>query len=612
MATIVDQETDARFWAQTSYKPGQKLNPSDPTDAKMIPVWRDIHAKVQQESDAGKLVTTFDHPLVAANLKEALLADHAAVAHLEAAAATPDPAATQQHVAAAQAATEVVAQKTHEAATIQPASVSPQLSHEAAQEAKQEPPPPSAPAKEHVAHAQARAAHKHTPRSILDKETDARFWAQTHYKPGQKLDPNDKTDATMIPVWRDIHKKVKREDAAGRLVLTYNNPVVAQNISDAQVADKAAALHLEAAAASPQAASQNIAAAAVAAQVSAQKTSEAAQVQPPTVSPRLAHEAAQRVHKAIQRSDVRALLNHATYVQFWQSTRYKPGRMLNPRDPQDQRMIPTWRGIHAQVRQAYLASIAGQQPLSGRDHLAQEQAKGAGHRAARVHHHHARHRRAVRSTVHPRSLQNYREQAKRLAHEAEAGAPFVLVTQHPDGTPEHRALGSRAELDAEYAKVSEDHGQYKYVAAFDFAADPKGPVHDSVGIPAAEHVEEPAAPAPGPTEGGPPAAGPTEGGPAAGPTAPSPEGGPPSSSTAPSPEGGPSIPSALEPVPTPDEQPKAPIGKIALIAAAVAAAGGLVYAASRKTTKSRRRSHAPNVLVTEPVAQVLARPMRAR
>ena len=46
-------------------------------------------------------------------------------------------------------------------------------------------------------------------------ETDAQFWAQTHYKPGQKLDPHDPTDRKMISVWIDLYRRV-REAAALR------------------------------------------------------------------------------------------------------------------------------------------------------------------------------------------------------------------------------------------------------------------------------------------------------------------------------------------------------------------------------------------------------------
>jgi len=551
VASIVDQETDARFWAQTNFKPGQKLDPKNPQDAKMIPVWIDLRAKVNREFREGTLITTFDHPVVAQNIADAHVADEVTAAHLDAAAKAPDPATAQQHVEAAATAADVSTQKTQEAAAVQPPSVSPQIAKEAAQDVAQTPPPPHAPAKEHVAHAQARAAHKPTPRGVLDRETDARFWSQTHYKPGQKLDPWDPQDAKMAKVWLDIFQKVKREAAADRLVLTYNHPVVAQNIADAQVADQVAAAHLDAAAAAPDAAAsqQNAAAAATAAQVSAQKTQEAATMQPPTVSPKLAHDAAQK-------SDERAQLIEETYAWFWKQTGYKPGKILDPKDPQDAKMMPIWMRIFEQRRGA-----RGKRPSTGRDHLAQEQAKGAGRRAEGVHHHHARHRHPVKSTMHPRRMKDFREGAVQMARSA--GSQFVLVYVGPDGQPQHRSFKTRDELDAEYAKISEQHDQYKYVASFDLAASSNAPVHDSFGVSAAEHAEVPPALPPASTP-------PQEGTPS-----PVPAGTTPPVVEAPSAEG-----------------PKWPVGKILAIAAGVVVVGGIVYASTRKSSPRSSPSRA--------------------
>lgn len=565
MATIVDQETDARFWAQTGYKPNQKLDPHDPQDAKMVPVWLDIEKKVKAEYDAGKLVTTYDHPVVAHKLAEAHAADQAATAHLDAATKAPDQATAQQHVHAAHEALKIGKVKVQEAAAVQPPTTSPQLTHEASHAAAASPPPPSAPAREHVANVQAQAAHKGKARGLLDKEADARFWSQTHYKPGQRLDPKDPTDAKMIPLWLDIYGKVKGEYDAGKLVLTYNHPVVAQNLADAEVADKVAAMHLDAAASSPdpQAAQQNAAAAATAAQVSAEKTREAAAAQPPTVSPPLAKEAAKRA-----------------------SAEHHPSPV-------------------------------------GRDQLAQVQARGAAGRAAEVHH--RRHGRP-RSTVSPQRIREHRARAAQVAHAA--GAPYVLVIEHPDGTLDHRAFATRAELEAEYAKIAELHGQYRYVAAFDVGASPTAPVVDSVGVPAAEHAEMPPPPdhdgheghgghrrerghgrrgsgdhrghygpsAPPLTEAAAPPGG-------AAPEAAPPEGAPPEGA---SPEASPS-----EGAPS-EEKPKSSIGKIVAIAAAVAAAGGLVYYAttrkpSRGASLPRGRSRTPKVIVATPTTSSAAR-----
>jgi hypothetical protein len=553
MADIVDQETDALFWAQTGYKPGQKLDPHDPADAKWIPVWIDTRAKVQREHDAGTLTTTYNLPPVAQKIAEAHAADQAAAAHSDAAHASPDPWAAQQHVDAAAAALEHSAQKTGEAAAVQPKRVSPQLTKEAAQDAAAEPPPPDAPGHQHVAHAQAQAAHRPTPRSLIDKETDARFWAQLHYKPGQKLDPNDPLDKAMIPAWLDIYKKVRAEDRAGRLVLTYNNPHVAQRIADAHAADQAAALHRDIAATRPEVAHENLVAAGTAEQISRHRMHEAAMAQPPTASPDLAHRAVSRVDEDAIRE---------TYERFWAGTHYKPGRPLDRRDPRDARMIPIWESVYQQVLHDRLAHG---HPFAGREQVAQEQLRNAGQHAAGVHHGHHGHgprRRPPISTLPPGRLQEYRAQALQVAHAA--GAPYAMVVQHPGGGMEPHSFQSRAELDAEYAKLSEQHDQYQYVGAFDLTANPSAPVHDSVGIPAAEHVEEPLHPAPG---GGP------------------------------SPEGT-DLSAAL-----PEESKKWSAGKIAAIAAAViAGTAGIVYAVKHSGKKSRSK-----VLVATPTRAQTAR-----
>jgi len=45
------QETNRRFWDQTGYKPGQKLDMSDPTDREMAKVWMDILGAVRGYRD---------------------------------------------------------------------------------------------------------------------------------------------------------------------------------------------------------------------------------------------------------------------------------------------------------------------------------------------------------------------------------------------------------------------------------------------------------------------------------------------------------------------------------------------------------------------------------
>lgn len=134
-------------------------------------------------------------------------------------------------------------------------------------------------------------------KNTLDREADARFWAQTGYKVGQKLDPTDPNDRHMVQVWIDVRRKVEAEDAAGRLRTTYDHPDVHGGLSDAETASAAAAAHLEAAAseADPEVARGHTEAAAQAATAASEGAARAAAAQPATVSPSVAERAAARV-----------------------------------------------------------------------------------------------------------------------------------------------------------------------------------------------------------------------------------------------------------------------------------------------------------------------------
>jgi hypothetical protein len=44
------QATDKAFWKSTRYKPGQKLDMSNPQDRKMSPVWMGIFQQKQREA----------------------------------------------------------------------------------------------------------------------------------------------------------------------------------------------------------------------------------------------------------------------------------------------------------------------------------------------------------------------------------------------------------------------------------------------------------------------------------------------------------------------------------------------------------------------------------
>lgn len=45
----------------------------------------------------------------------------------------------------------------------------------------------------------------------INAETDARFWRETNYKPGRKLDPRIQDDRDMLPQWNSIHNAVIAE-----------------------------------------------------------------------------------------------------------------------------------------------------------------------------------------------------------------------------------------------------------------------------------------------------------------------------------------------------------------------------------------------------------------
>ena len=216
---IINRETDARFWA-TGYRPGHKLDPNNPTDKAMLPVWMDIFRKVSREADAGTLVTTYDHPEIAQHLADAAVANKAAAAHADIAASSTDPWAVQDNVAAATTATQISAQKAQEAAAKQPPTVSSKLVQDAGKVAAKTPPPAHAPSADHIAHAQTQTKPPAFPREVLYKETNARFWAKTHYKPGQRLDMSIDEDRKQSKIWLEIFRQVQREADAGTLVLT--------------------------------------------------------------------------------------------------------------------------------------------------------------------------------------------------------------------------------------------------------------------------------------------------------------------------------------------------------------------------------------------------------
>ena len=259
---ILNKETNARFWTSTGHRPGQKLDPKNPTDKAMMPVWMEIFRKVSAEADGGTLVTTYDRPEVVQALADAEIASTVAALHVNEAVKDPDPEIAQQHTAAAATAAQVVAQKLSEAAANQPPSVSLKVVQDAIREAAKTPPSPFAPAADQIAHAQMQNGNGQQlrpeqdpwdsryvppsrspreqppaqpspreqprgqpPREVLTKETNVRFWNRTRYKPGQKLDMSIAEDRKQSKIWMEIFGEVEREANEGRL--TFTNPELA-------------------------------------------------------------------------------------------------------------------------------------------------------------------------------------------------------------------------------------------------------------------------------------------------------------------------------------------------------------------------------------------------
>jgi hypothetical protein len=170
----------------------------------------------------------------------------------------------------------------------------------------------------------------------LYRETDARFDAQTGYKPGQKLNPKDPKDAAFVPVWIDIYNKVKAQWSAGKLVYTYDHPIVMQAIQTAHELLEDAAHHVEDAIAAVVPDDKNAHAAKAAdAHARANKAVQiASSYQPPTVSPPLVQHAANGVYDQLlkNREASRARGAHAPDLTFGHAT---PAAPAVPSDASD-------------------------------------------------------------------------------------------------------------------------------------------------------------------------------------------------------------------------------------------------------------------------------------
>lgn len=121
----LNAETDSRFWLQTGYKPGRKLDPSIPADQAMMKTWIDLFTKIKKEDAAGILELTYQTPFVQQSTDTAAAAHDDVIGHLTAATQTDDPVKQKKHVKAAADAQDAVKKATRDGASVQPPTVSP-------------------------------------------------------------------------------------------------------------------------------------------------------------------------------------------------------------------------------------------------------------------------------------------------------------------------------------------------------------------------------------------------------------------------------------------------------------------------------------------------------
>lgn len=145
--SLLDQETDARFWLQTLYKVGRKLDMRDPSDQTWAHVWADFRRKVADEDRSGQLRVTYNDPRVQFWIKHATDLEALAAARLAAAQIAQDPATRDAHARAAAQAAQAASEAARAGRVHQPPTVSPVVVQAAADQTARDsgrPPPPSA------------------------------------------------------------------------------------------------------------------------------------------------------------------------------------------------------------------------------------------------------------------------------------------------------------------------------------------------------------------------------------------------------------------------------------------------------------------------------------
>ncbi len=293
--------------------------------------------------------------------------------------------------------------------------------------------------------------------SLLDREADARFWAQTHYKIGRKLNPSDRTDRAMAKIWRDIRAKVGSEDRAGKLALTYNDPTVERRLGDARLASQAADAHVSAAIAEPDLAiaGRHAAAAAVAAAAASTAAHEAADAQPPTVSPIVADAAAQEAAEAAGLPSPLPVSpnlpsDHPAVSSEAAGPVLHPDMAQDPMPPESTLSAP----LHVDhgPRQLDLARAITSPSVAVTVHerAAQRQAAGA---------------LPAQGTLHPQTLAQIRAVAAELAHDS-AGS-FLGVNYAPDERWSVPLFRSADEMHAWYGHLTDTPDAFRYLATFD-------------------------------------------------------------------------------------------------------------------------------------------------
>lgn len=291
-------------------------------------------------------------------------------------------------------------------------------------------------------------------KDVLQKEADARFWAQTQYRIGQRLDPGNAADRAMIPIWNDLLRKIRAEDARGELRLTYNDPDVERHLADAATASAAAAGHLATAAATedPWAAAPHTAAASEATRAAATSARAAAAAQPASVSTVLADLAAAAAAAAGQIVHRTILDRLAPDHPALTSPAAQPA-LPHPDEPPPSAPPPP----------------APPQPLTAADHLAIAQAQATPDVAAEIHGADAARGAPPppsQAMLHPQAVGDIRRVARKLADDS-TGARFVGVVYHTDETWAVPIFDDPRQAAAWYRQIANSPDLFRYAAHFD-------------------------------------------------------------------------------------------------------------------------------------------------